>query len=545
MFRAKRSLLLLAAILLFPSPEMFAAGKSREERRTAGEVYVNLAGDPNMDPTKQSDSASSVWLNHIYEGLLTRDKTGKKFVPGTAESMSVSADGKTYTFKIRKEARWHDGKPVTARDFEFAFRRLVDPKFASEYSFIAVTARILNAEDIIKGRKPVSELGARAIDERTFEVRLTEPVPYFPSLTAFGVFYPVRKDLVEKYGNKFSTDVESVVGNGPYALTRWVHESSMRLEKANTYWNRAAVMLHAIEAPLALKDSGAEYNQFATGGLDTVNLDRERLNLAQRETRPVRSYDNGAMVYFEINQRPGRLFSNAKLRQAMRLAINRAEFANRIRAIPGTKPAFGIVPDYMPGSKPGSTFRKESGLAWKDGDIVAATRYIREYLDETKQARVPGFTILSGDSAALKTQMEYIQDHLKRIFDTEIKLDLLPPKTRIQKMRDGQFDIVWSGWTPDYLDCMTFMDLFTSTNENNQGRFNDPKYDAMIKAAQVEANPAKRVKLLIEAERYLVLDQAAVATLYQSAVPYLAADGLEGYVRVPGMDQDFRYAHWK
>jgi oligopeptide transport system substrate-binding protein len=486
-----------------------------------------------------------MWLGHIYEGLMTRDRSGRNYVPGSAESMTVSPDGKVYTFKIRKNARWHDGKPVTARDFEFAFRRLADPKFASEYSFMAVTARILNAEDVIKGRKQVSALGVKAVDDRTFVISLNEPVPFFPSLMAFGVFYPVRKDIVDKYGDKFATDADTIVGNGPFAMKRWIHESSMRIEKAETYWNRQAISLRAIEAPIAVKDNGAEYSQFATGLLDSVNLDRERLSLAQREKRPIRSYDNGAMVYFEVNQRPGKLFANSKLRQALRLALNRTEFANRIRAIPGTKPAFGIVPDYLPGSKPGSSFRKESGLGWKDYDVEGARRYIREYLQETKQLKVPAFSILSSDSAWLRAQMEYLQNHLNKIFETEIKLDLVPPKTRIQRMRDGQFDIVWSGWTPDYMDCMTFMDLFLSTNENNQGRLKDAKYDSMIQSAQLEPNQAKRIKILVEAEKYLVIEQAAVVPLYQSAVAYLAADGLEGYVRMPGMDQDFRYARWK
>jgi oligopeptide transport system substrate-binding protein len=410
---------------------------------------------------------------------------------------------------------------------------------------MAVTARILNAEDVIKGRKQVSALGVKAVDDRTFVISLNEPVPFFPSLMAFGVFYPVRKDIVDKYGDKFATDADTIVGNGPFAMKRWIHESSMRIEKAETYWNRQAISLRAIEAPIAVKDNGAEYSQFATGLLDSVNLDRERLSLAQREKRPIRSYDNGAMVYFEVNQRPGKLFANSKLRQALRLALNRTEFANRIRAIPGTKPAFGIVPDYLPGSKPGSSFRKESGLGWKDYDVEGARRYIREYLQETKQLKVPAFSILSSDSAWLRAQMEYLQNHLNKIFETEIKLDLVPPKTRIQRMRDGQFDIVWSGWTPDYMDCMTFMDLFLSTNENNQGRLKDAKYDSMIQSAQLEPNQAKRIKILVEAEKYLVIEQAAVVPLYQSAVAYLAADGLEGYVRMPGMDQDFRYARWK
>jgi oligopeptide transport system substrate-binding protein len=538
---------ILIAILAFSfSIGGLAGGKSRDERRRSGEIYINMPGDPpSMDPTRQSDSNSSMWLGHIYEGLMTRDRSGRNYVPGSAESMTVSPDGKAYTFKIRKNARWHDGKPVTARDFEFAFRRLVDPKFASEYSFMAVTARILNAEDVIKGRKQVSALGVKAVDDRTLVINLTEPVPFFPSLMAFSVFYPVRKDLVEKYGDRFATDAETMVGNGPFAIKRWIHEASMRIEKAETYWNSREISLRAIEAPIALKDNGAEYNQFVTGFLDSVNLDRERLSLAQREKRPIRNYDNGAMVYFEVNQRPGKLFANSKLRQALRLALNRTEFANRIRAIPGTKPAFGIVPDYLPGSKPGLSFRKESRLDWKDYDVEGARRSIREYLQETGQPKVPAFSILGSDSAWLRSQMEYLQNHLKKIFETEIKLDLVPPKMRIQQMRDGKFDIVWSGWTPDYMDCMTFMDLFLSTNENNQGRFKDAKYDSMIKSAQTEPNQAKRIRILVEAENYLLIEKAAVVPLYQSAVAYLAADGLEGYVRMPGMDQDFRYARWK
>ncbi len=529
--------------------DVYAAGLSLEQRRKAKEVYINLIDEPpSMDPTKQADAVSGMWLGHIYEGLMTPDKTGRNYVLGSAEAVNVSKDGLQYTYTIRKNAKWQDGKALSAKDFEFAFRRLVDPKFASEYSFIAITAQIVNAEEIVKGKKAPSELGAKALNDSTFQVQLKSPVAFFNSLMAFNVFFPVREDIVKKFGDKFSTNVESIIGNGPFKLTRWVHESSMRMEKAPTYWNASAIKLNAIDAPVILKDGGAIYSQQITGGLDMDMgaLDRDRLKLAQKDKKAISSYQDGSVWWFEMNQRPQKLFSNQNLRQALRLVLNRSEFVNKVIAIPGTKVAFGIVPEFLPGSKPSSTFRKESGLAWKDNDLASAKKYIAAYLAETKQTKVPSFTLLGDDRSAAKTQIEYLQGFLKKAFQTEVKIDLVPFKTRLQRMQDGQFDLVMAGWGPDYFDSMTFMDLFMSNNENNHGPFKDAKFDAMIVSAQKENDVAKRTAILTAAEKYLVEEKAGVVPVYQRSRSYIYSEGLEGFVRPPlGADPNLRYAYWK
>ncbi len=529
--------------------DAYAAGLSLEQRRKAKEVYINLTDEPpSMDPTKQADAVSGMWLGHIYEGLMTPDKTGRNYVLGSAEAVNVSKDGLQYTYTIRKNAKWQDGKALSAKDFEFAFRRLVDPKFASEYSFIAITAQIVNAEEIVKGKKAPSELGAKALNDSTFQVQLKSPVAFFNSLMAFNVFFPVREDIVKKFGDKFSTNVESIIGNGPFKLTKWVHESSMRMEKAPTYWNASAIKLNAIDAPVILKDGGAIYSQQITGGLDMDMgaLDRDRLKLAQKDKKAISSYQDGSVWWFEMNQRPQKLFSNQNLRQALRLVLNRSEFVNKVIAIPGTKVAFGIVPEFLPGSKPSSTFRKESGLAWKDNDLASAKKYIAAYLAETKQTKVPSFTLLGDDRSAAKTQIEYLQGFLKKAFQTEVKIDLVPFKTRLQRMQDGQFDLVMAGWGPDYFDSMTFMDLFMSNNENNHGPFKDAKFDAMIVSAQKENDVAKRTAILTAAEKYLVEEKAGVVPVYQRSRSYIYSEGLEGFVRPPlGADPNLRYAYWK
>ncbi|MEY3902127.1 MAG: hypothetical protein RL189_1433 [Pseudomonadota bacterium] len=520
-----------------------AQQNSQADRRNNQEVFVNMGDEPpSMDPNKGVDAVSYFWLGHMFEGLMTTDKNGN-IVPGAASHVAVSGDGKTYTFTIRPNAKWHDGKKVTAKDFEYAFQRLVDPAFASEYSFIAITAQIVNAEDVIKKKKPVSELGVKATNDSTLVIKLANPVAFFKSMMSFQAFFPVRKDIVEKYGDKFATNVESIVGNGPFKMVAWKKESSMRMEKASTYWNAAAVKLRAVEAPVMLKDNGAAFNNFRTGGLDITGLDKERLETAQRERLQVKTFSDGAVFYLELNQRQGKLFSNQKLRQALRIAINRREYINKITGVPGDKPAFGLVPDYMPGAS--KTYRQEAKVDYRDGDIASAKKLIKEYLSETKQSKVPSFSILAGDSTVAKKESEYFQDLLKKVFETDVKIDSVPFKTRLQKQRDGQFDIASGGWGPDYLDAMTFMDLFTSANDNNHGGYVNKNFDELIAKAQKSGNMAERVKLFHEAEKQLILTDSALVPIIQRGRAYLLAEGLQNVRRNQiGQDPDLRFASW-
>lgn len=522
-----------------------AEQKSREQRRAAQEIYWSSGDEPpSMDPTKQADTVSAMWLGHIYEGLMTYDQSGN-VVLGTAEKMDISADKKTYTFKIRKTAKWHDGKAVTAHDFEYSLKRLVDPAYASEYAFIAAVASIENAEEITAKKKPVDSLGVKVVDDHTLEIKLTRPVPFFDSLMAFQIFYPVRKDVVEKFGPKFATVAESIVGNGPFKVASWSREQSMRLEKAPTYWNAKAIKLAAIESPAMVKDTQANFNNFQTGGIDfTRVISPEVIKQAQDAKLKINTFPSGCLAYMELNTREGKLFSNADLRKAMEIGINRNEFVSKIVGVPGYKPAFGIVPDYMPGSKAGTSFRKEAPLSLKDADIMGAKKHIDAYTKASGQAKIPGFTILAGDSTRAKKYAEYWQSTLAKLYSTEVKIETVPFKTRLQKTRDGQFDLVLAGWCPDYRDAMTFADLFTSKNENNNTGWKSPKVDEAIEAARNEVDLAKRIKLINDAEKVL-LEEAPIVVTDQSGEPYITAEGLKGVRRGQfGVDPDFRYANW-
>lgn len=499
---------------------------------------------PSMDPTRQADSSSGFWLSHLYEGLMARDPDGNP-VPGAAEKVEVSPDGRLYSFTLRGNGKWHDGKPVTAADFEFAFRRLVDPGFASHYAFIATTAGIENAQDIVDGKRKPADLGVKAVGENRLEIRLSAPVPYFLSLMSFSTFYPVRSDLVARFGDAFGAKAESVIGNGPFRLVRWQQGSSLRVERAPTYWNAAAVRLQALETPVFSHEISTNYNLFATGTLDVILLDKEHLVLAQKERRPLKTFSGGDMYWIEMNQRTGGLFTAQRLRQALRLGLDRGEYVNRIVALPGTQPAFGAVPAYIPGSRRGLTFRAENPLRWKDGDLAGAQAEVRAWLKETGQSKVPSFTLLTAEGTP-QDHAEYLQDRLTRIFSTEVKLERVPFKVRLQRSRDGQFDVVWGSWVPDYLDASTFLEVFQSDNANNKGQYRDAAFDALLAKAQTERDAKQRIVTLGKAERRLLLDTAGVVPFYSQVKVYLVAPGLEGVARQAiGGTLDFRAAHWR
>ena len=523
----------------------FADQLSRDQRRAANEVYLS-AGDepPSMDPTKQADTLSGFWLGHIYEGLLIYDANGN-VAPGAAESFKVSEDKKTWTFTIRKNARWHDGKAVSAKDFVFAWQRLVDPAYASEYAFIATVAALANAEDIISKKLPKEKLGVKATDDHTLVVSLTRPVAFFDSLMAFQVFFPVREDVVKKFGDKFAAGQESIVGNGPYKLSAWAKEQSMRIEKADSYWNAAKIKIKAISSPSMVKDTQANYNNFQTGGIDMVSTGTpEVIKQAQDAKHRVQSFPSGCVSYFTLNTRPGKAFANQDLRQAIQIGINRSEFVNKIIGVPGYKPTYGIVPDYLPGSKNGSTYRKEAPLPFKDADLASATKHLDAYRRATGIKQVPPFTILAGDSSRAKKYAEYFQNALSKLLGTTVKIENVPFKVRLQKTRDAQFDMTMAGWCPDYRDAMTFMDLFTSKNENNNTGWANKAYDTLIEKAADEPDLAARVRIFAQAEKLLV-SEAPIVSTDQSGGAYVLAPGLTGVRRaVFGTDPDFRNASW-
>jgi oligopeptide transport system substrate-binding protein len=489
---------------------------------------------PDLDSTRATDQVSIFVLGHVMEGL-TRYGKGSEIVPGVAERWELSDRGAV--FHLRADARWSDGRPVTAQDFVFAWRTAVDPKTASEYAFILYAVK--NAEAIASRKLPPTALGVRARDDRTLEVEFEKPTGHFLALTAFATYLPVREDFYRAHAGRYAADAGDLLSNGPFVLTKWVHAASLTFEKNPRYWDAASVQLDRIEVPYITPDPNTRYNLFKDGKIDTSGLDRDQLPLAQADRFRMRSFATGSVFYMEFNHRPGRPTANLHLRRAIRLVFNPSEFVSKVVGIPGTLPGTRLIPRWVRGVA--GPFGQEHPVEPVRPDLDAAKR-------ELEQARaalggaIPPLVWLTGDGPFASREAEYIQYLLSSRLGLTLKIDKQTFKQRLAKMTSGEFDIVSAGWGPDYADPMTFADLYASWNENNRGRWKNARYDALIRRAQETADPKTRMDAMAEAERIL-LDDVAILPTSEAGAVYVVSPRVTGIVRhMVGTDPDFTRA---
>lgn len=536
---ATRALRILATVVACSASAASAADETKsvgiDEARKA--VSLNFYDEPKtMDAQKATDTIAFMVTGHTMEGLLRLDPANKA-VAGVAESWEMK-DKTKYVFKLRKNAQWSDGKPVTAHDFVYAWRRAVDPKTASEYGFILYVLK--NGEAINNGKAPVDTLGAKAVDDHTLEVDLERPTAYFERLLSFGTFSPVRQDVVEKHGESYAADFDKMLYNGPFVISSWKHNASMIMTKNDKYWNKDKIELNEIAMPYLIRDKSSEFNMFKDGKFSmTWSLTKELLPEAQSSKMQIRKYNYGTVWFFQFNTtRP--LTGNVNFRKAIQYALNRDEFVKQVEGIPGSKPIFGIIPEYMPGVT--RRYGEEFPLVLKEPQLEKAKEYLAKAKKELNLKEFPPIGVLASDADNVRRDMEYFQRYLKEKLGLDLKLDFQTFKVRLERTDRKDFDIVNSGWGPDYLDAMTFADLYTSWNKNNNSGWSSKDYDAKIKGAMDSVDAKERLKMMSDAEKILV-EEAPIVPYFQQFRVYTQDPRLVGVLRRPvGSDPDFYYA---
>jgi oligopeptide transport system substrate-binding protein len=495
---------------------------------------------PQLDGTRATDVTSSFVLGHIMEGLLRQDEHGV-IVPAVAESWQIEAN--RATFHLRKAAIWSDGKPVTAHDFVFAWRKVVDPATASEYAFIMYAVK--NAEAISKGEMAPDKLGVRATDERTLVVEFQQPIAYFDKLATFKTYFPIREDFYNSRNSRYGADADDLLFNGPFTLARWAHGAHFRFEKNPHYWNRDAIRLNAVDIPYITTDGAAMLNLYKDGKIAMVGgslgLDPEQLNDVMLQRWPMQRFNEGAVFFLEFNHRPGRLTDNANLRKAMQLVVDSGELVNQVIKLPGYLSGRSLFPEWLRGTD--GLFRQEHPVAVPKVDVVAARRYLELARKELGLASWPPIALLSDDRPLTIRITEYLQARFKETLGLEIRIDRQIFKQRLAKMKAGEFDIVTAGWSPDYDDPMTFGDLFASWNLNNRGRYKNPELDQQVRIAMAELDPPTRMNAFARVQDILVED-AVIIPMYERGQVFVTDPRLQGVVRrVIGTDPDFTHAH--
>jgi oligopeptide transport system substrate-binding protein len=492
---------------------------------------------PQLDSTRASDYSSGFVLGHVIEGLLRYDVNGNP-VPGVAERWDIRPSGAT--FWLRENSVWSDGKPVTAHDFVFAWRRVVDPATASQYAFIMYPVK--NGEAINRGDLPIEALGVRAVSDKVLEVELENPIAYFDKLVSWHTYNPIREDFFNSRNGRYAADAQDLLFNGPFMLTRWVHSASLRFEKNPTYWNRDAVKLDVIDIPYITRDAVARMNLYQDGRVADVDyLPGEALDQALQQRWPLHRYAEASMWMVQPNHRPERLTSNFNLRRALQLANDPAELVYKVLKTPSYTVAESLFPSATKGEH--GLFLQEHPPPRVRVDLDAARRHLELAKQELGLQELPTLVLLSDDTPAAITHSEYLQEYLRRQLGLTIRIDRQTFRQRLAKQEAGEFDLLIYGWSPDYDDPLTFGDLFASWNLNNHGRFNNLELDAQVRIAQQSLDQSMRMKAFAEIQRILI-EQAAIFMTYERGVMYVQDPRLKGVGRrAVGTTPDYTTAY--
>lgn len=495
---------------------------------------------PQLDSTRATDVSSSFVLGHVMEGLLRLDEHGE-IAPGVAERWEI--DPHQAVFHLRANALWSDRKPVTARDFVFGWRKVVDPATASEYAFIMYAVK--NAEAISKGEMPPDALGVRALDDRTLQVEFQQPVAYFDKLATFKTYYPIRQDFYESRSGRYGADAEDLVFNGPFTLARWVHGARLRFEKNPAYWNRDTIRLNAVDIPYITTDSAAVMNLYKDDKVAMVGaslgLDPEQLKEVLVQRWPMERFNEGAVFFLEFNHRDGRVTDNLHFRKAIQLVFDPGELVNQVIKLPGYLPGQSLFPVWLRGAD--GFFRQEHPAALPKVDIAAAREHLEKARQELGLESWPPIALLCDDRPLTSRITEYLQARLKEELGLEVRIDRQIFKQRLAKMTAGDFDIVMAGWSPDFDDPMTFGDLFASWNLNNRGRYEGAELDRQVRIAMGSLDPKTRMAAFGKVQAILN-DEAVIIPMYERGQVFVRNPQLQGVVRrVVGTDPDFTHAY--
>lgn len=523
-------------------------GTNTEEMNKANvQQVLNLSGTADftsLDIHHASDAPSFDALYQISAGLIGLDKAGD-FIPNLAKEMpEVNEDKTVYTFHIREDANWEDGTPVTANDFVYSWKRAVNPDTAAEYVFIYESANVQNAAKIIDPDSDlygkVDELGVKAIDEKTLEVTLEKATPYFSSLMSFPPFYPLNEAFVDELGDDYATSVEKILSNGPFKLTEWNLGEGWTFEKNDSYWNADDVKLEQVNYKL-VKDAATRVNLYQTGELDYAELTAQFIQQFQNSDELHTGDLLTDMKFMRMNHEHEAL-ANQKIRSAIYNAFDRQTLVDSLLQN-GAEPAYYIVPKDWVYSDSGNDFRSKYPKI-NEKTVEEAQKLWEDGLAEIGKTEV-SIDIMFGESDTNEKIVTYLQSQLEgSLPGLTINLDKQPYGQHLKLEGEQKYDISYWGWIPDFLDPITYLDIWLTDAPFNRTGFASKEYDDMIEQANnLGDNPEKRWELLQDAEKYLFED-ASVVPVFQNARAYVKKSEVKDLIpRSYGPTVDYRYAY--
>ena len=484
------------------------------------EIVRHIKDEPaSLDPAKVVGLPEAQVARDLFEGLVNQGADGKP-EPGVAQSWQT-ADNKRYVFKLRENAKWSNGEPVTAYDFVYSWQRLVDPKTLSPFAWFAQMAGIANADGIISGKVPVQKLGVAAPDSQTLVVQLNKPVPFFVNLLANFSLFPVPQKTIEKYGNDW-TKPENVVGNGAFAMQERVVNEKIVLKPNPYYWDHKNTVLTKVTF-IPINQESAATKRYLADDIDITESFPKNMYKKLMKDIPGQVYtpDQLGTYYYAFNTQKAPL-NDVRVRRALSYAIDRQIIAEKVLGT-GEKPAYHFTPDVTAGFEP-------VPLAMQKMTQAERNKQAKEWLKEAGYGpkKPLKLTLLYNTSENHQKIAIAVASMWKKSLGAQVKLTNQEWKTYIDSRNTGKFDVVRASWVGDYNEASTFLSLLTSTHSGNIAKFNSLGYDKLLKMASEETDAAKRNADYVQAEQ-IIAEQAPIAPIYQYTNGRLIKPWVKGY----------------
>ena len=507
------------------SMSILAGCGGNKSEGAAKQIVYNIGADPkSIDPGLNQEVESGGIIINAFEGLYSTDEKEQP-VPAVAESCDISEDGLTYTFHLVKDAKWCDGEAVTAKDFEYAWKRALDPNTASEYAYQLYYLK--NAEAYNKGKGSADEVGVKATDDYTLEVTLENPTSYFLALTAFPTYMPVRQDVIEKYGDKWATQAESYISNGAFKMTEFSSKDKMVFVKNENYRKADSVKIEQLTYKM-IEDNTTAWASYKTGDLDmTAQVPTEEVQTALADGIATKYEQLGSYSYAinmdanTLTPEVAKALTNKDVRKALALAINKKEIVDNVTK-GGQVAATSYVPQGLT-KENGEKFSKDYLPA--EGDVEQAKKLLADAGYPNGQG-FPKITILYNTGAGHEDVAQAVQDMWKKNLGIEVELKNQEWAVYLTSRSNKEYQLCRWGWVADYADPMAFLDVFTTNSTYNSFGYSNPEFDAKIEAATKELDATKREQLLSEAQD-IIMDDMAVIPIYD----YVSIKGISSKVK--------------
>lgn len=478
-------------------------------------TYRILDEHSSVDPQVVEDVTGSEVVRDLFEGLMNQDSEGN-LIPGVATGYTANDDNTVYTFTLRDNAKWSNGEAVTASDFVYAWRRAVDPELASPYQWFMELMSINNAAEIIKGDMPKEELGVKAVDDLTFEVTLSAPLPYFPQMTSHSTTFPTPRAVIEEHGAEW-TKPENIVSNGAYILTEHLPNERSTRERNTQYWDNENTTIDKT-ITLVINDENVALTRFLAGELDRTEVPAGQFPRLQKEYPGVAiSFPRLCNYYYTFNLSDSgpEEFKDVRVRQALALAVDRKIISEKVMA-GGQPEAYTFTPAAVADFTPPTT--EMATMSQADRDAKA-----KELLAEAGYGKDNPltFNMMYNTSDDHKKVAVAVSQMWKQKLGVQVELSNMEWKVFLETRANQDFDLARGAWCGDYNEASTFLDLLDSESGYNDGKYNNEKLDSLLEQAKSSATPSA---LYTQIEELIAADMPVVPVYHYAGVYMMDSD---------------------